>query len=171
MTAISTHRTALKWAAELLEMTTADVTHEQAHWQPPGAANPIGATYAHAICALDGVVNGVLRGAAPLFASTWAGKTGVSDPQMISTPEWASSVRLDMAAARTYAQAAYADADTYIAGLSEADLARELDLSRVGLGTRTVDWCLSALAIGHLHNMAGEISCLKGIQGAKGYPF
>ena len=171
MTAIATHRTALKWATELLEMTMADVTPEQAHWQPAGAANPVGATYAHAICGLDGVVNGLLRGAAPLFAGSWAGKTGVSDPQMISTPEWARSVRLDMTAARTYAQAAYVDADTYVAGLSEADLARELDLSAVGFDTRTLDWCLSALVTGHLNNMAGEISCLKGIQGAKGYPF
>ena len=171
MTAIATHRTALKWAFELLEMTMAGVTQEQADWPPPGNANSISATYAHAVCALDGVVNGLFRGGAPLFATSWAGKTGVSDPQIISTPEWARSVRLELDRARAYAQAAYADLDAYIAGLSETDLARELDLSMAGLGTRTLDWCLSALVTGHLNNMAGEISCLKGIQGAKGYPF
>jgi hypothetical protein len=171
MTVVATHRTALKWAFELLEMTMADVTQEQAYWLPPGIANPIGATYAHAVCGLDGVFNGLLRGAAPLFASSWAGKTGVSEPQMNSTPEWAHSVRVDLTTARAYAQAAYTNVDAYISGLSETDLARELDLSMVGLGTQTLDWCLSALVTGHLNNMAGEISCLKGIQGAKGYPF
>jgi len=171
MTAIATHRTALKWAFELLEMTMADVTQEQADWPPPGIANPVGATYAHAVCGLDGVVNGLLRGAAPLFASAWAGKTGVSDPQIISTPEWARSVQVELHTVRVYAQAAYTETDAYIAALSEADLARELDLSMVGLGKQTLDWCLSALVTGHLNNMAGEISCLKGIQGAKGYPF
>jgi hypothetical protein len=54
MDAITSHRQAFKWAAELLEMTMADVTAEQACWRPPGIANPLGATYAHALCDLDG---------------------------------------------------------------------------------------------------------------------
>jgi hypothetical protein len=44
-------------------------------------------------------------------------------------------------------------------------------MSASGLGVRTVDWCLSALITSHINNMAGEISALKGVQGAKGYPF
>jgi hypothetical protein len=30
---------------------------------------------------------------------------------------------------------------------------------------------LNVLVAGHLNNMAGELSCLKGLQGLKGYPF
>ncbi len=32
-------------------------------------------------------------------------------------------------------------------------------------------WVLNSLVVGHLNNMAGEISVLKGLQGSKGYPF
>lgn len=35
------------------EATVSDVTEEQAHWQPPGIANPIAAVYAHAIVGAD----------------------------------------------------------------------------------------------------------------------
>ena len=45
------------------------------------------------------------------------------------------------------------------------------DLSAQGLGRRSVGWMLNALVAGHLNNMAGELSCLKGLQGLKGYPF
>ena len=45
------------------------------------------------------------------------------------------------------------------------------DLSAQGLGRRSVGWMLNALVAGHLNNMAGELSCLKGLQGFKGYPF
>jgi len=32
-------------------------------------------------------------------------------------------------------------------------------------------WALTALLVSHTNNMIGELSCLKGLQGAKGYPF
>jgi hypothetical protein len=34
-----------------------------------------------------------------------------------------------------------------------------------------VAWVLSALVISHMNNMIGESAVLKGIQGAKGYPW
>lgn len=171
MNAITTHRTGFRWASELLEMTMATATTEQAHWTPPGIANPIGATYAHAICGADAIVHGMLQAGVPLYAADWAGKTGVSEPRMDQTQEWARSVTVDLGAVRQYAQAVYAACDSFIASLLEADLERELDLNSVGLGVRSLDWCLSALITGHIHNMAGEISALKGVQGAAGYPF
>lgn len=171
MNAIESHRVSLKWAAELLAMVTAEVTEEQAAWQPPGTANPLGAQYAHAVCGTDAIINMLLRGQAPLYDSTWAGRTGVSQPQMQATEEWARSVEVSVPALQEYARAVFADADAYIASLSEDDLVVKHDLSASGLGTQTVDWMLSALVTGHVNNMAGEISCLKGLQGAKGYPF
>jgi hypothetical protein len=171
MIAIESHREALKWASELLEMTMADVTDEQAHWHPPGTANPLGATYTHAICSLDAVTNMLLQGKDPLFTTDWAGKTGISEPQWGNEYEWARRLQIDLPTARRYAQAVYTEMDAYIASLSEEDLSREMDLTRFGVGMQTVNWCLNALAIGHLNNMAGEISVLKGVQGAKGYPF
>ncbi len=171
MDAVNTHRTALKWAVDLLELVMADVTGEQAHWQPPGTANPVGAQYAHAVCAADSLIHVFLQGLPPLFGTEWSEKTGISQPQMRATPEWARSVTVDLETMRPYARAVYDAADAYIAGLTAEDLGRELDLSQAGLGVQTIDWMLSCLLTDHINNMAGEISCLKGVQGAKGYPF
>ncbi len=55
--------------------------------------------------------------------------------------------------------------------MQASDLDRGLDQSVVGMGQVTLGWVLSMLVIGHPNNSAGEISCLKGLQGAKGYPF
>ena len=171
MNIIDNHREGLKWAYELLEMTMADVTPEQAHWTPPGIANPLGAVYAHAVCELDAIIHVLLQGIEPIFASTWIARTGISEPQWQANFDWARNLKIDLAAAREYAQAVYGDADAYIASLTESDLERKVDLSAQGLGIPTVNWCLNALVISHINNMAGEISVLKGLQGTRGYPF
>ena len=85
--------------------------------------------------------------------------------------EWARRVQVDLPAARQYAQAVYASTDEYLAGLSDESLDQVLDLSAKGFGAKPVAWVFSALVISHLNNMAGEISALKGVQGAKGYPW
>jgi len=171
MNAIETHREALRWSYELLEMVMDGVTEDLAHAHPPGIANPIAATYAHAITDLDAIPNLLLQGNLPLFETTWKGRTGISEPQWVSDFEWARRVRVDLPAARAYGEAAYESADDYIAGLSDADLTREVDLTAQGLGVQTVSWCIAALIASHLNNMAGEISVLKGILGQRGYPF
>ena len=171
MDTIKNHSEAFQWATELLEMTMADVTSEQSHWIPPGIANPLGAIYVHAICVIDAVILNLLQGKPPLYATEWAGKTGISDPQWKIYLDWARNLEVDLPIAREYAKAVYEKCNAYIAGLTEADLDRELDLTDNGLGVRTVNWCLNALVTGHTNNMAGEISVLKGLQGAQGYPF
>ena len=171
MNALSTLREAIHWGRSIVEMVMADVTGEQLHWQPPGLAHSIAATYAHAVLAEDGVVQGLLRGAQPLFAGDWASRTGVAQPQMNQTAEWARAVVLDLPAMRVYAKAVAAATDAYLDGLTDADLERVLDLASEGLGQQNVAWCLNALVASHLNNRAGEISCLKGLQGARGYPF
>ncbi|MCO6450079.1 MAG: DinB family protein [Caldilineales bacterium] len=171
MHAVESQRQAFKWATELLEMTIAGTSPEHLHWNPPGTANTLAALYAHAVCGIDGVLNLLLRNTASHFSTDWAGRTGVSEPRWNITPEWSRSVRIDLAAMRPYVEMVYAEADAHMAALTEDDLEREINLSSQGLGKRNVDWCLSALMTGHVNNMAGEISCLKGVQGLQGYPF
>ena len=171
MDAISTHREALRWAYDLLTMVMADVTPELAQTTPPGIANPLAAIYAHAVLDLDMIPSFILQQKLPLYQSTWKGKTGISNPQWQMSFEWARSVQVDLPAAREFAQAAYEKADEYLTSFTDTDLAREIDLTEVGLGKRSLNWCISALVISHLNNMIGEISVLKGIQGVKGYPF
>lgn len=171
MDALSPLKEGIQWAHELLEMVTADVTPEQAHWQPPGIANPLGSIYAHAVLAEDAVINAVLKGGAPMFAAEWGGKTGMPNPQFQLDLEWARSLELDLPAFREYAQAVYTATNAYVSSLTADDLSHEIDLTNMGLGQRSLSWCLNALVISHVNNMIGEVSCLKGLQGAKGYPF
>ncbi len=171
MNAIEIHREGLRWAYDLLEMVMADVTPEMAHTQPPGIANPLAAIYAHAIIDLDAIPNMVLHGQPARYQTDWSGKTGISEVQWQSDLAWARRVRVDLPAAKAYGAAMFEAADAWLSKLDEAALAREVDLTGVGMGVHPVSWCISALITSHLNNMAGEISVLKGIQGAKGYPF
>ena len=171
MKATSYIREDFRWAHSLLEMVVQDVTPEQADWHPPGLANPIGATYAHAVCGEDVIVRQMLRSDEPLLESAWKGRTGISEPQLSADFEWARRVQVDLPAARQYAQAVYAATDEYLAALADETLDQVLDLSAQGFEHKPVAWVLSALVISHLNNMAGEISALKGVQGVKGYPW
>ncbi len=173
MDAISLYRQEIEWAHDLLEQVMADVTPEMAHQHPPGIANPIGATYAHALMSEDGVTSLYLTRTAPLFQREWKDKTGVSQPRMGQTLEWSRSLQVDLPTLRQYAQAVYANTGRYLDSLTEEGAQREVNLGSggAGLGKRRVGWVLSALIAGHLHNMTGEISALKGVLGAKGYSF
>ena len=105
------------------------------------------------------------------MATSFAGKSGFSEPP---TPgvwtEWARRVVVDLPAARAYAQAVYAATDSYLAGLTDEELNRDLDLSAMGLGTMKVSYLINTMLIDTAAH-CGEISCIKGLQGAKGYVF
>lgn len=71
---------------------------------------------------------------------------------------------------RVYAREVYASIDDYLASLRPVDLSRPIDLSGQGLGEQTLAWVLGAGLSGHIWAHLGEISCLKGLQGGRGYP-
>jgi len=163
----------LGWLGDIERGRT--VTQAAVEFAERHMANLIGWALAPAarlhLLAEDAIIHMFLKGEPPLFESTWAGRTGASLPQMRATTEWVHAVRVDVPTVHAYARAVADSAEMMVAWLSADDLARTLDLSAQGLGHRTVSWIFNALIIGHLNNMAGEISCLKGLQGAKGYPF
>src|SRR3981081_1312718 len=136
-------RRIVREARQVLDGTMADVTQAQADFIPPGIANPLGATYAHVVCSEDMVVQGMFRQSAPLLAGTWAGRTGLSEPMPMPGPDWAEygpwtrRVKVNLEALRAYAQAVAAQTDSWLAGLSDADLNQSMDLSGIGLGQRT----------------------------------
>ncbi len=177
MDAITLLREQLTEAHAFLEAVMQGVTPEAAHWVPPGQANPVGATYAHVVLFEDRTINGVLLHRHPLYETSWSGRTGISD-LMPSHGEnwddysrWTRNVKLDLSALQEYARAVYANTDQYLASLSPDDLDRPLDLSGVGGGEVTLGHALARRIVGHVDNIAGEISCLKGLQGLQGYPF
>ena len=169
-------RSAIRDARQVLEGTMADVSQALADFIPPGLANPLGATYAHVVCSEDMVVQGMFRQVPPLLATTWAGRTGLSEPMPTPGPDWAEygpwtrRVKVDLDALRAYAQAVGVQTDGWLSGLGDADLDRPMDLSAIGLGQHTWATAIALLVGNHLGTEAGEIAVLKGIQGARGYP-
>ena len=171
MDAIAVLRMLAQWAHQEFDMTTADVEENVAHQAAQGKGGTVGSSMAHAIFAEDNIIQGMLQGRPPLAMTAFAGKTGISDPQMFNTPDWIKAVRLDLPRFRTYSQAVAAATDEYIASLKESDLDRMVDLTQNKLGIRPVAWLIGALVIAHLHDMTGGISAVKGAQGLQGYPF
>ncbi len=154
-----------------LEGTVETLTPAQAAWTPAGAAMPAGAHYAHVLASEDFLVNGMIRGGAPVAMASRQGATGIGElPPPGVWDEWARRVEVDLPVAREYAQAVYAATAAYLAEATDADLAREVDLSAFGLGMQTAEYVLNNLIL-NASAHCGEIACLKGMQGAKGYPF
>ena len=126
------------------------------------------------------MVNGMLKGGAPLFAGAFAGKIGVNElppmpnPQAPGFPDWsawARRVKIDLAAMRPYAQAVQAAVEAYFASLTDEDFNRPVDLSVLGMGKSNLKFLAVNGLQGHVLTHCGEIACLKGLQGKKGYPF
>jgi hypothetical protein len=168
----STLKSALEFAHQVLEGTMADVDAELTNRQPQGNANSLGSSYAHTILSEDYIVNGMLRGGSPLSAGEWSGRTGVDKDQPWTGGEdlgnWYHSVRVDLTAARQYAQAVYAKSAEFIDSLDDESLMKEIE----PFGMRmTLAMVIEAFVTGHSSSLAGEISAIKGTFGKKGYPF
>ncbi|HEY8765874.1 MAG TPA: DinB family protein [Dehalococcoidia bacterium] len=156
----------------IFDGTMADVTDSQCAKLPGGVAHPIGATFAHSVMSEDFVVNMMVKGGQPLMMGPFANKTGVSEPQPMPGGDvfaWAQRVKVDLPALRQYAQAVHKATDEYVAGLSDEDLDRKIDF--VEMGPTPISSVLTMVAIVHPSNHIGEVSALKGMEGAKGYPF
>ena len=160
----------LEQAHGWFDATLQGVGPKEASWVPAGKANTIAACYAHTVLTEDWLVN-TLRGGAPLFASVWAGKTGISEmpPQNPEQGwgEWGKRVQVDLGAAAAYKKAVVTNTQSYINSLTDAELNRMVPTPA---GTQSVAWLLNNVVIGHVHDFTGEISCLKGLQGLQGYP-
>ncbi len=175
LSAQSVLKAALEMAHEqVLEGTMKGVSQELANRPAPGNANPIGSSYAHVALSEDIIVNGMLQGKPPLFAGSWAGRTGVDKPMpwpgMVEGDlgEWYHSAKVDLPAVRQYAQAVFASTRDFIESASDETLAREIEVFSMRM---TVATAFEAFVIGHCNSLGGEISAIKGVFGMKGYPF
>jgi hypothetical protein len=175
MDSVALLREALADAHASLERTVAGLDQAALDWVPPGTANPIGATLAHVIVSEDMVTNVILAGGPPLMATSFAGRTGLSEPMPMPGPDWAGyadwarRLRVDLTVLLAYAHAVWASTDAFLAGLAPVDVARDVDLSMLGQGHRTLGWAILRLTCSHTDQITGEIACLKGLQGRGGY--
>ena len=79
-------------------------------------------------------------------------------------------MKVDPTKMREYAKAVYSATEAYLASLTDDDLSRPISLAALGLGESAVGYILTNGLLGHAFSHAGEISCLKGLQGKRGYP-
>jgi hypothetical protein len=171
MDTVTLLREYVKGSHGYLEGTLGDTTPAQAQWPPQGKTSSVAANYAHLVCSEDYLVNSLAAGKAPLFATTMEEKTGLSElPQLGDWSAWARQLIVDLPALRVYAQAVYANTDAFLASLTPADLERTVDLSIFGYGAVPLPLFILTFVGGHAAMHAGEISCVKGLQGLRGYP-
>ena len=156
----------------MLEPIIADCTQEVMHKNLPGATiTSIASIYAHLVFVEDVIVHGMLQGKPPVYqAQGWGPKLGVEmpGPPPEISPEWAQAVKLDLPSFQEYANVVFAATDSYLAGLSDAELERKVNTPA---GEQTVAWVLAVILGTHLPQHVGEIAALKGVQGLKGLPF
>jgi hypothetical protein len=156
-----------------LKEVTVDLTQEQADWQPPGIANPIGALYWHTISSTDSIVHQWCLGQKPLSERDgWRDKVLVlSVPEPEHGGDWLGyyrTIRADLPALHEYAQALAEALQDWLASLTPEDLERELETP---VGQLNLGQLLATFVLWHTNTHCGEISALKGCYGAKGYPF
>jgi hypothetical protein len=157
----------------ILGQVTAELTQEQADWQPPGIANPIGAMYWHTISGADDVVYRWALGQEPLRQRAgWDERVlTVSVPEPEQGGDWLAymrAIRVDLPALHDYAQAVAEALQDWLGSLTPGDLERTIDTP---IGPYTLAQLLDLFVVWHINAHCGEISALKGCQGAKGYPF
>jgi len=161
----------LKNAIDILDGVTSDLTQEQADWQPPGTAISIGTLYWHMMSGTDHVVHGWGLDQPPLSQSAGWEEKVVRSTEPAEEGDHAATLRevcIDLPAMHDYARAVSDAAQSWLGSLTAQDLERELETP---LGELNVGQMLETFVVWHISAHAGEISALKGCQGARGYPF
>jgi hypothetical protein len=161
---------AVKASHDWYNGTVADVTGAQANWLPAGNAHPIGETMAHIVHSEDGIVNGMLRGQALIWQRDgWDKKLGIPN-MMMHDNKGARAFKIDPKSLAAYTQAVQSSTLAWLSSLKPADLERVVD-GGGDIGKMPVAGVLTMLLVGNNFAHTGEISALKGVQGARGYPF
>lgn len=175
-TALQLIKDQIKDARATFEGTVADIQDSHLHTAPGGKALPLGSLVAHLVFSEDVIVQGMIQGKTPLYVSTWKDRTGVSEPMpamddkwTVAHAAWSKSVKVKLPLLLKYAKAVFAATDTYVKSLKDKDLEKEIDLG--SWGKKSLASLLTGFIIAHTNSLTGEISALKGINGAKGYPF
>jgi hypothetical protein len=158
-------------ALGILEQVVADVTQEQADWQPPGKAVPIGALYWHLISSTDSIVHQWCIGQAPLSETEgWKDKAvlAASPDEEGKHANSMRAIRVNLPMVHEYAQAVGTAVQGWLGSLAPEDLERKIDTP---IGEQSLAQLVVTFVLWHTSSHCGEISALKGCQGARGYPF
>ena len=149
---------ALGAAFDVLGQVTADLTQEQADWQPPGKANTIGSIYWHTLTYVDYFVQNYC------IEGKRQPETAESRPAEL----WMQDVQVELSELHAYADQVRSTAQNWLSTLTPADLERRRHTT---VGEMNEGQMLELFVVWHINAHCGEISALKGCQGLKGYPW
>jgi hypothetical protein len=171
MDSVGAVKTAFGGAHMWFDGTVGDITATQANEQPPGCVHTIGYLMAHILHCEDGLLSMFVMGTPPIWeAEGLEARTGL--PMIMDFPgETAPRTVCDPELLRDYGKRVFARTDECLANLTPAALAADVDLSGAGMGSMPLGQFLLTMLLGNTYAHTGEISALKGIGGAKGYPF
>jgi hypothetical protein len=165
----------LGFAFDMLGQLVSDLTQEQADWQPPGNANPIGALYWHIVSYVDQLTHAWAIGQEPLKQRAgWQEKVVIAlppaDPEdpMGTLRAIRVGVSIDLPALHEYARATADTLQEWLTSLTPEDLERTIETT---IGELSLAQMLEAYVIWHINVHCGEISAIKGCQGLTGYPW
>jgi hypothetical protein len=115
---------------------------------PNATITSIGSIYAHLVFAEDAIVNGMLQGKPMLYQSDgWDAKTGVPFPGMPpSIGDWAKTVKMDYPKFLEYANAVFANTDSYLANVPDSDLEKKV---QTPIGEQTAGWAITTILATH----------------------
>jgi hypothetical protein len=146
-----------------------DMDQKSASHRLPGEMVPSAAAMiAHSLYGEDMMLGQVSSTPLLIESGSFGARTGMlkTDPAM--TPEWLQQDFL-IDGLRDYAGAVFARTSAFLEGASSADLDRKV-ASPLGTEVNASDY-LGSFAVVHIALHTGEVSTLKGAQGAKGLPF
>jgi hypothetical protein len=151
---------------KLLEAAVADCKPDMLSKRHPGSTiNSIGAIYGHTVFGEDGIINGLIRGAKPVYyANGWAEQIGLEMPQGGLEPDWSPAI--DLAAFSQYAKDVHTTTEAWLGSASDEELAK---IVNAGFAPpMPASALLGTLMLWHVGTHQGEISALKGVDGLVG---
>lgn len=153
--------------------TVVDVTEAQANTVPPAVLHPISELMAHILHCEDFMVNTAIQGKRSLWERDgWGAKLGGEMVVDLPVPVKGRAYRCDPKAMANYAEAVFANTGAFLDSLKDSDLKRNLELVQFGFpNNMSLGVFLTTMLLGNTYAHTGEISALKGLLGAKGYPF
>jgi len=167
MNAVDAIRHEARDSYEWLERIVSDVSPEQAGWSPPGSANSIAVNYAHIVVNTDVDVTRYFHGKTPLLeAGGWIERLGLN-PRKLDDMD--ATIGLDWTLLHEYGLLVQQQIQEQADALTQADLDRSFQMIPESLGIWK-GYDIYALHIGrHVWMHGGEIACIKGLQGLRGY--
>ena len=167
MEAAGVFRLEVSHAYAWLESIVKDVTPEQVAWSPPGTANSIAVNYAHIVVNTDVDVTRYFHGKTPLVeADGWIERLGLNPKKL---DDMDATIGIDWTLLHEYGLLVAKQIQEQADALTQAELDRSFQMIPESLGIWKGYDIYTLHGGRHVWMHGGEIACIKGLQGLRGY--